>query len=122
MRSLQGVAIRTARIAAKLTQDQLGHRIGVKGRAIYRWERGATVPTQRNRAALIAAISILDQGAAHSKDGMMLMQPRWAMSLMRGPMTRNEIRQAVRGHGLCARDAFTPAAASTTSIMQTQDG
>jgi DNA helicase HerA-like ATPase len=31
---------------------------------------------------------------AHSKQGMVLMQPRWAMSFMRGPMTRNEIRRA----------------------------
>jgi hypothetical protein len=32
---------------------------------------------------------------AHAKDGMLLMQPRWAMSFMRGPMTRNEIRRAL---------------------------
>jgi hypothetical protein len=31
---------------------------------------------------------------AHSKRGVVLMQPRWAMSFMRGPMTRNEIRRA----------------------------
>jgi hypothetical protein len=31
---------------------------------------------------------------AHSKRGVVLMQPRWAISFMRGPMTRNEIRHA----------------------------
>ena len=30
----------------------------------------------------------------HAPIGTLLLQPRWAMSLMRGPMTRNEIRQA----------------------------
>jgi hypothetical protein len=34
---------------------------------------------------------------AHAKDGMLLMQPRWAMSFMRGPMTRTEIRRALAG-------------------------
>jgi hypothetical protein len=33
---------------------------------------------------------------AHSKDGMFLVQPRWAMSFMRGPMTRTEIRRALQ--------------------------
>jgi hypothetical protein len=31
----------------------------------------------------------------HTKVGSLLLQPRWAMSLLRGPMTRNEIRQAL---------------------------
>ena len=31
---------------------------------------------------------------AHSQQGTVLMQPRWAMSFLRGPMTRSEIRQA----------------------------
>ena len=31
---------------------------------------------------------------AHGKGGPVLMQPRWAMSLLRGPMTRAEIRRA----------------------------
>jgi hypothetical protein len=31
----------------------------------------------------------------HSKDGMLLVQPRWAMSFMRGPMTRAEIQRAL---------------------------
>jgi hypothetical protein len=32
---------------------------------------------------------------AHDGESCMLMQPRWAMSLLRGPMTRGEIRRAV---------------------------
>lgn len=31
---------------------------------------------------------------AHAQEGSVLLQPRWAMSFMRGPMTRNEIRLA----------------------------
>jgi hypothetical protein len=33
---------------------------------------------------------------AHAKEGPRLLQPRWAMSFMRGPMTRNEIRAACK--------------------------
>jgi hypothetical protein len=42
---------------------------------------------------------------AHAKGGMVLMQPRWAMSLMRGPMTRVEIRRALgeRAGGVARR-------------------
>jgi hypothetical protein len=32
---------------------------------------------------------------AHAKEPLSLLQPRWAMSLMLGPMTRTEIRQAL---------------------------
>jgi hypothetical protein len=32
---------------------------------------------------------------AHSAQGTVLLQPRWAMSFMRGPMTRSEIRMAL---------------------------
>jgi hypothetical protein len=31
---------------------------------------------------------------AHAREGMMLLQPRWAMTLMLGPMTRTEIKRA----------------------------
>ena len=31
---------------------------------------------------------------AHAKQGLVFMQPRWTMSYMRGPMTRNENRKA----------------------------
>jgi hypothetical protein len=31
---------------------------------------------------------------AHANEGTLLMQPRWAISVLRGPMTRNEIRLA----------------------------
>jgi hypothetical protein len=35
----------------------------------------------------------------HSAVGTMLLQPRWAMSVMRGPMTRGEIRRALGSGG-----------------------
>jgi hypothetical protein len=34
---------------------------------------------------------------AHAERGTFLLQPRWAMSFMRGPMTRNDIRRALCG-------------------------
>jgi DNA helicase HerA-like ATPase len=36
---------------------------------------------------------------AHARDGAYLLQPRWVMSLMRGPMTRSEIRRALERDG-----------------------
>jgi hypothetical protein len=36
---------------------------------------------------------------AHVEEGTVLLQPRWAMSFLRGPMTRNEIRAALGGRG-----------------------
>ena len=33
---------------------------------------------------------------AHAKQGMVLMLPRWTLSFMRGPMTRGEMRRALR--------------------------
>ena len=35
---------------------------------------------------------------AHTPNGIALMQPRWAMSLLRGPMTRTELRRARQAH------------------------
>jgi hypothetical protein len=32
----------------------------------------------------------------HANAGTLLMQPRWAMSFMRGPMTASEVRRATR--------------------------
>jgi Bacterial protein of unknown function (DUF853) len=34
---------------------------------------------------------------AHASDGSVLLQPRWALSFLRGPMTRSEIRAAREG-------------------------
>jgi len=63
MLSFHAQAIRSARVAVGLTQEQLGRRVGVSGRAIYRWERDAAVPTRRNRTALVTAVAILNQAA-----------------------------------------------------------
>jgi hypothetical protein len=40
----------------------------------------------------------------HAQEGNVLLQPRWAMSFMRGPMTRNEIRMARESVGRTAHD------------------
>lgn len=49
-------SIRAARRAVGLTQDQLGRRIGLKGRAVYRWERHEATPSKRNQSAMLTAI------------------------------------------------------------------
>jgi len=49
-------SIRWARRSAGLTQVQLGKRLGLEGRAVYRWERDQAVPSKRNRAALVTAL------------------------------------------------------------------
>ena len=36
---------------------------------------------------------------AHDANGAVLLQPRWTMSFMRGPMTRSEIRAALAREG-----------------------
>ena len=52
---------------------------------------------------------------AREGDGMALMQPRWAMSVMRGPMTRVELRKA-RGEWSVTREPLAlPASTSTPS-------
>jgi len=39
---------------------------------------------------------------AHASGGPVLLQPRWAMSFLRGPMTRRELEDALRAHRLAA--------------------
>lgn len=53
-------AIIGARRASGLTQAQLGQRIGLKGRAIWRWERDESAPSKRNQAALVTALTSLN--------------------------------------------------------------
>jgi DNA-binding XRE family transcriptional regulator len=64
MSSSLAEAIRRARRTCELTQGQLGMRIGLRGRAIYRWERDLSVPTKRNQQALVAAIGSVNHEAA----------------------------------------------------------
>ncbi len=62
-----GEAVKKARLKQKLTQEELGERIGVKGAQISRIERGGniTIPTiSRVFKALGIATATLDLGAA----------------------------------------------------------
>lgn len=56
-RSKVADAIARARRATGLTQEQLGRRLGLKGRAVYRWEGDESAPTKQNRAALVTAFT-----------------------------------------------------------------
>jgi transcriptional regulator with XRE-family HTH domain len=49
-------AIREARVSVGLTQVELGVHMGLKGRAVSRWERGDSVPRKRFRSSLVRAI------------------------------------------------------------------
>jgi transcriptional regulator with XRE-family HTH domain len=64
MSSKLAPAIRTARRAAGLTQQELGMRLGLKGRAVYRWERDASAPAKARRKALVGAIEAVNRDAA----------------------------------------------------------
>ena len=64
MHSPLAQAIRTARLASGLTQDQLGTRLGLKGRAVSRWELDTSAPRRRHRRELVAVISASNQAAA----------------------------------------------------------
>lgn len=66
--------------------------------------RAATHASQANGVDLDSAVSHLGprwflMRDAHDSNGTVLLQPRWALSYLRGPMTRREIRQALAGEG-----------------------
>ena len=63
MQSPLAQAIRTARLASGLTQDQLGTRLGLKARAVSRWELDGSAPRRRHRRELVAVISASNQAA-----------------------------------------------------------
>ena len=42
---------------------------------------------------------------AHAEGAPLLVQPRWAMSLMRGPMTRTELQAAAAARAAVERAA-----------------
>ncbi|HMA95287.1 MAG TPA: hypothetical protein VKP30_21505 [Polyangiaceae bacterium] len=50
----------------------------------------------------------------HARVGALLLQPRFAMSLLRGPMTRNEIRKA---RELPVSESIVPISKSTTAMQ-----
>jgi hypothetical protein len=65
---------------------------------------GASIGADRATAAALArTVQRLGQRwfvirDSHVPHGIALFQPRWAMSLLRGPMTRNELRRAREDH------------------------
>jgi transcriptional regulator with XRE-family HTH domain len=59
-----GRAILAARRATRLTQQELGERVGVHAHTVRRWEWEEASPTRGNRSALIDAISALNPAAS----------------------------------------------------------
>ncbi|HYQ17660.1 MAG TPA: hypothetical protein VEQ58_17930 [Polyangiaceae bacterium] len=64
MQSTLSQAIRAARVASGLTQEQLGRSVGLAGRAVYRWECDHSAPRRRHRRGLVNAISAANPAAA----------------------------------------------------------
>jgi transcriptional regulator with XRE-family HTH domain len=62
MRTPLAQAIRTARRSAGLTQEQLGRRLGLQGRAIHRWECDETAPRRGHRRKLLEVLGGVDPG------------------------------------------------------------
>jgi DNA-binding transcriptional regulator YiaG len=64
MRSPLAESIRDARLTVRLTQHELATRLGLNGRAVYRWEGDVSAPRRHHRHALVTAIRALDPNAA----------------------------------------------------------
>jgi|SRR5688572_18519576 len=64
MASAVSEAVRGARRAAGLTQAQLAARLGLKPRAVSRWERGKSEPSRRHQRAMVAVIGERNAEAA----------------------------------------------------------
>jgi transcriptional regulator with XRE-family HTH domain len=56
--------IRAARLSARLTQEELGSRVGLKARGVSRWELGSSVPSRARRKLMVAAIQVVAPNAA----------------------------------------------------------
>nr|WP_162177291.1 helix-turn-helix domain-containing protein [Actinotalea ferrariae] len=59
---ISGAEIRSARERARLTQEELASRVGVSHRTVGNWERGASVPRNREAALLSVLADHLDAG------------------------------------------------------------
>lgn len=60
MRSTLAQAVFSARRSCGLTQQDLGRRLGLRGRAIYRWENDLSLPNAHHRRALVTAIQAVN--------------------------------------------------------------
>ena len=56
--------LRAARVAVHLTQGELGRRLGLKARAVSRWERGEVRPSRKNVKRLVERLAEIDAGVA----------------------------------------------------------
>jgi len=78
-------------------------------------ERGATAALARTVQRLAPRWFVIRD--AHVPNGIALLQPRWAMSLLRGPTTRTELKRARDEHArLIGRaEAATPSVVTAPS-------
>jgi DNA-binding XRE family transcriptional regulator len=63
-RAALAAALREARHQVALTQEEFGKKIGLKDRAVYRWERGESKPSPLNRRMLLNLLGPMNQQAA----------------------------------------------------------
>lgn len=73
-----GEVIKSARMAARLSQEQLGSLIGVSGQSVGQWESGKTTPTGANALRLIDTLGIDPRELLGAELGGVVLQPRVA--------------------------------------------
>ncbi|MEO6599612.1 MAG: helix-turn-helix transcriptional regulator [Polyangiaceae bacterium] len=108
MRTKLAQDIRNARRAAGLTQKQLGRRLGLEGRAVYRWESDDSSPTKRHRRELVLAIQAVNPQAASALASAIA-------EVEKGVAPRPSAGPAI------ARPAVAPAEALERAIYQAAD-
>jgi transcriptional regulator with XRE-family HTH domain len=100
-----GRAILAARRAARLTQHELGERVGVHAHTVRRWEWEEASPTRANRTALIAAIYALNAATSGELAQAFGAQELEVATEARVASTGGATPVAAESHALQAADA-----------------
>ncbi len=108
-----GASILEARRAVGLTQERLGQRLGLKGRAIYRWERNETAPSGRHRRALIREIHLLNPQAALNLQAALTAKTGKSYTVIGEPSIENATMNAARND-----NSKSPGGPFTTPTLQ----
>jgi transcriptional regulator with XRE-family HTH domain len=91
-----GASIVEARRATGLTQEILGQRLGLQGRAIYRWERNETAPNDRHRRTLIREIYLLNPQAGLALQAAFTVKTGKAYTVVSEPLVAEPSMKSAR--------------------------